>query len=131
MVKKLYYYLVLFSTILFATVACNSIPTAEDCQTFRTGEFSFNSKSAIRIVRTEKTQKEYSLEDEFVDEFSIEWIDDCTYVLTLLSTNKPDKEYLIPGDQMEVRITKTANKGYEYEAKSKLKNFTGTLIKLK
>lgn len=131
MVNKLNFFPIFILALTFLHAACNSSPTKTDCKAFKTGEFTFNSKSAVRIIRTETTQKEYSLEDDFIDEFKIDWIDDCTYILTLLSTNKPDTDYLIPGDQMQVRITKTASKGYEYEAKSKLKNFRGTLVKVK
>ena len=105
------------------------------CDRFKTGEFTFSEKSKIRIVRNDSIQTEFSLtesdEEAFIDKYNIHWINDCTYYLTLRSTNRPEGLDFSMQDTMTVVISATKDYMYEYSAFKQGKTFQGTIIKIK
>ena len=103
-----------------------------NCSKFRTGEFTFSEKSKVRILRTETTQKEYSQRsgEDFIDEYSINWIDSCTYSAKLVKTNHPEGTSMSIGDSMVVTIMRSKNNKYEWQGMVNGEMKKGIMIKL-
>lgn len=102
------------------------------CEQFKNGEFKLGTNSDIRILRDGNTQKEYSNNpnENFTDEYRINWLDDCSYSATLVNTNDQKGHELNIGDSMLVRIVKTAGKRYEWEGHVDGEIKKGIMIKL-
>lgn len=105
------------------------------CKKFKTGEFTYSEKSNIRVIRDAHTQTEYNVNagssEDFIDKYNIHWQDECTYFLTLKSTNRPEGLDFSEQDTLWVTITATNDYIYEYSAFKTGKTFQGSLIKLK
>ena len=90
--------------ILLTFICCTE---SQNCSEFHTGKFELIDKRigyhAI-ITRDKEHQIETNQKTGEVTEFLVEWIDDCTYVVTYLKT---DNNELIPliGKELTVVIT--------------------------
>ncbi len=119
-----------FSLLLLA--ACNSGASGEkDCAAFKTGDFRYAGSDDIRVVRTDSIQTEYSLNPSyrFTDKYRIGWEDNCTYFLTLLSTDRPEGLDFGKDDTLWVKIDRITRKGYTFVAMKKGATYKGELIK--
>ena len=121
---------------LFAWALCAAflMSCSQDvpCSEFTEGEFKLGTSSDVRILRSGNTQKEYSLnpDEDFIDEYRINWLDECTYSATLEKTNRPESTSLAVGDSMMVKITDAAHDRYEWEGHVKGEIKKGIMIKV-
>ena len=87
----------------------------DSCKQFRTGEFTVEGKTCIKIKRTRKFQYEKNTQEKIKSTFRIEWLNECSYTLTLIRTTDKNP---ITRDQigacMPHTIIRTSNKGYTY-----------------
>lgn len=77
-------------------------PSAADCQQFHTGTFVMAGEKTDGYIfkRNKKYQVEQLLPSKKKFKFKIEWMDDCTYVLTPANP----KKYAGPADPVTVEI---------------------------
>lgn len=122
----------LFAGSIAVSLLLSSCREELSCTQFKNGEFKLSANSEIRILREGDTQKEYSNNpnEDFIDVYKINWLDECTYSATLHETNKESGHELSKGDSMLVRIVKTSDKRYEWEGHVKGDIKKGIMIKL-
>ena len=88
-----------------------------DCSDFKTGVFSFESGNAkdVRIRRGKSKQVELHPESSSKVISKIEWMDDCTFILTCIKVNKPENKKYI-GGKLTVKIISVTDSSYTYRA---------------
>ena len=108
-------------------------PTAETCSYFHTGTFKYVGSEDIRIERTDDQQIEYNLNGDggytFTDYYSVVWINECEYYLTLDSTDNESDLQFSKTDTMWTKITSISRTGYSFIAVKGTKTFEGELKK--
>lgn len=89
-----------------------------DCSKFHTGKFKIVSPDDLRTViieRTKDLQIETQLQDKSVTKMSVEWVDDCNYILRYIeSTNPKMDEYA--GTELRIKIMETTNDSFKFKA---------------
>lgn len=91
-------------TIMF-TSACAQ---KSDCNDYHDGVYKIvsNDNKTHLIIRKDDKQVEDVQEDNYLAEFDIEWIDDCTYLLTNKNVIHKPKDYIEHGPSVfKVTIT--------------------------
>lgn len=106
-----------FTLILLFCVALHA--QSPDCQIFRTGKFQNRDgrEEADFIKRGKKFQIEKA--GKLKVKLRVEWIDDCSYKLTIIKGNKAYRENASRGKDapaLIVRITKTNSMSYWQES---------------
>lgn len=96
---------------------------------FRTGKFYYPLiPDASLVVRTKHRQIEYGLKNNAKSVLKIKWLNDSTYVLTLLSTT-----YDIPcfrkGLKLTTKITSHNGNEYSFHTSSKCVEFDAVMVK--
>ncbi|KAB1066153.1 hypothetical protein [Salibacter halophilus] len=121
----------LIGVLAFSLIGCAESENV-NCSKFKTGEFTFSEKSKVRILRSDSIQKEYSQNsgEEFIDEYSINWIDSCTYSAKLIKTNHPEGTSMSIGDSMVVTIMRSKDNKYEWQGMVNGEMKKGIMIKL-
>ena len=111
----------------------DSQATAETCSYFHTGTFKYLGSEDIRIERTKDQQIEYNLNGDggyiFTDYYSIVWMSECEYYLTLDSTDHVTDLEFSTNDTMWTKITTVSRTGYSFIAVKNGKTFQGELKK--
>lgn len=124
--KTMKFLILLLSLNFFS---CNA--QERDCSEFKTGIFKFADSKYVDYVveRNDSIQYEKNNKNGRIIKGSVDWIDDCKYVLTFISDNQGDTT--IVGKKIIVNIVSITDKGYIYEAQSGKETSTNELIKIK
>lgn len=89
-----------------------------DCSKFHTGKFKIVSPDGLRttiIERFEDIQIETQLQDKSETKMSVEWLDDCNYILKYIESTNPEMdEYL--GKELRIKILETTNDSFKFKA---------------
>jgi hypothetical protein len=118
----------LWLLLLLAGAARPAAAQQPACKAMRTGIFQLTSPNGVtaRIIRSASRQTEQMSNSKLQTDYSVEWLDECTYVLT----PRPsffDKYPLAPrGARLTVHITKVT--GNRYTAESTF-NFSPDIIR--
>lgn len=119
--------------ILSSCQGSSNKPTPETCSYFHTGTFKYVGSEDIRIERTKNQQIEYNLNGEggyiFTDYYSVTWINECEYYLTLDSTDHEGDLHFSMNDTMWVKINAIQRTGYSFIAVKGQETFKGELKK--
>lgn len=105
--------------ILFCLISLGQSLWALSCGAYKTGKFIlFEQKSSIhvRIDRTATEQLETDLKTGKYIRFSIKWINECEYDLTLIDGNN-DQVSFFRNRKLSIRITDVYADGYRFEGK--------------
>ena len=105
--------------IFFCLISLSQSLWALGCGAYKTGKFIlFEQKSNIhvRIDRTANEQVETDLKTGRFIRFSIKWISDCEYDLTLIDGNN-DQVSFFRNRKLSIRITDVYADGYRFEGK--------------
>ncbi len=103
---------------------------SNDCKKYHTGFFEFEGKHSNTIVyRKGNYQIEYNIKNGEWVTIGLNWITNCKYSFTYISTNMPGLKDFI-GYTMIVDIVKCNKEGYFYHSKGKEDNieYTGKII---
>lgn len=97
------------------------------CESFKEGYFMIDTPSVGTAVihRTVTKQVEFLYKTYLMLEFTITWIDDCTYVLQkpkVLSNPLQNPVGGLQGIELTVSITETQSKSYFQESKTNFSN---------
>jgi len=86
-----------------------------DCSKFRTGTFKYLNKelSHFTITRNDSTQIEYNSKDNVTIITSVEWVSQCTYILTYENVTNHPYEKKVAGEKIKVTILNTDGNIYE------------------
>lgn len=84
----------------------------DSCRQFATGIFTVQGENYIKIKRTCKYQYENNTSNNIRSKYRIEWLDDCTYKLTMIRTTNKIKELI--GVSMIHKIIKSDDNSYTY-----------------
>lgn len=90
---------------------------AQDCTIYHKGYFTYVDSvgTTILIKRRNKYQYEYDRTKKTWIQFSINWIDDCTYTITQTLTNSKEKRKF-KNSVTKISISKTdGDNGYSYK----------------
>lgn len=85
-------------------------PNNDGCKSFKTGKFMYysaekNTFDSTHIsIRTESTQTYIDLVEGDTLVYSLNWLSDCNYELTLKESNVENTGFLAVGEKLEVRI---------------------------
>ncbi len=130
-IKKLS--LFLLATLVWGCQGNNKVPTPETCTYFHTGTFKYVGSEDIRIERTSDRQIEYNLNGEggyiYTDYYSVVWVNECEYYLTLDSTDHHTDLEFTTSDTMWTKITSITRTGYSFIAVKGNETFEGQLKK--
>lgn len=125
--------IILLIGIITSCQGRNSDPTNETCSYFHTGTFKYLGSEDIRIERTKTQQIEYNLNGEggyiYTDYYSVTWVNDCEYYLTLDSTDHAGDLAFTKNDTMWVKINSILRTGYSFIAVKGQETFQGELKK--
>lgn len=108
---------------------CSQPP--KDCSHFKTGTFKYANPSYANfiVVRDDSIQIETDTVNNAKIIGSIEWIDNCKYILTYKEAiNLPQNNLM--GKQIEVKIVEADNKGYKCRASDGLKDLDIEMVKV-
>lgn len=102
------------------------------CVKFKKGRFTYENPmlSEILIERNRKVQKE--IYKEYKSVFSIEWISNCSYIMTYKKSTRPRMKHL-KGEQIYVDIIDVLEDGsyvYRSEASFRKETYFGVLKKI-
>ena len=102
------------------------------CLEAHEGVFKLSQESPVRIVREGDVQVEYSQDEAYayVDSYHIQWVSDCQYMLSLISSSRPSDLEFTEEDTMSVTIVKRFADGYSYIASKTGKSFDGSLYRV-
>jgi len=97
-----------------------------DCKRFRTGTFkmTYYGKPTI-IVRTETKQQQFFDGQKTPVEFTVKWLNDCTFTLTLIKGQFDKVKAIPPNATLTMQIVKTSKNSYTQVTTA---NFTGQSI---
>lgn len=103
-------------TLFFCMLlSCLSTYSQSNCADFKNGTFKFTDKETGRvciITRDDNKQTEKMEDTQEVYDFTIKWLDSCTYTVTPTAiTIKKNKEILKLGT-MTVKITPVTDSSY-------------------
>lgn len=103
-------------TLFFCTLlSCLLTYSQSNCSDFKNGTFKFTDKETNRvciITRNDNKQTEKMEDTQEVYDFTIKWLDSCTYTVTpTTATIKKNKEILKLGT-MTVKITPASDSSY-------------------
>jgi len=118
--------------LLFLFTLSNNLfsQDSNNCKKYHKGFFEFDGKHLKTVVYREGNyQIEYNIENGEWVTIKLNWINDCKYSFTYLSTNMPGLKDFI-GYTMIVDIVKGDSKGYFYHSIGKDDNneYTGEII---
>lgn len=108
----------LWLLLLLAGAARPAAAQQPACQAMRTGVFRMTSPNGVttRIIRSANRQTEQMSNSRLQTDYSVEWLDACTYVLTPRASFF-DKYPLAPRSaRLTVHITKVAGNRYTTES---------------
>ena len=105
--------------IVILFLSLNNKPQELRCEKFKTGKFKYtNSKySGWIVTRTDSTQTETILKEGIEIHSTIEWQNNCEYILTYTKTKNFDIKEII-GKSIEITIIKTTLDAYTYRSKN-------------
>ena len=117
--------------ILLSCIVLSSCTKKIECSNFKTGTFKFAGKknSDIRIFRTEDSHIEVSEKYNYRDEYSVKWLDECTYVVTLKKTDNDDTSLKI-GDSLTWSIIETNGNNFIVEGEINGETRTSEMVKI-
>lgn len=94
----------------------------DNCKEFKTGEFEIDSEvGRFIITRYENRQIEYNEQLGLEIEFTIEWINDCSYKLTPVKILQNKKDFNYPMDLiLTVEILETSKDSYLQRSSSNI-----------
>jgi hypothetical protein len=97
-----------------------------DCKRFHTGTFkmTYYGKPTI-IVRTETKQQQFYDGQKTPVEFTVKWLSDCTFTLTLVKGQFDKVKAIPPNATLTMQIVKTSKNSYTQVTTA---NFTGQSI---
>ena len=125
--------LFLLAPLVWGCQGNNKVPTAETCAYFHIGTFKYVGSEDIRIERTKDRQIEYNLNGNggyiYTDYYSVHWINECEYYLTLDSTDHASDLHFTQQDTMWTKITSITRTGYSFIAVKGQETFDGQLKK--
>ncbi len=77
----------------------------QNCADFKTGIYTYSdpSNNEVKVIRSDSTQAELFIKEGVALHSSIQWIDDCTYVLTIIGALNIEGKDII-GKTAEVEI---------------------------
>ncbi|MCG2419546.1 hypothetical protein K8089_10970 [Aequorivita sp. F47161] len=110
-------YIVTFIILGFALIGYSQ---EKNCSNFRIGEFRYVEENMPeKIIRTESMQIETNFDNNVVIKSTIEWISDCTYILTYseILNYKYDTSDII-GKKIYCEIVETNAHEFKVHAKS-------------
>jgi hypothetical protein len=109
-----------------------SFSFAQDCRSLRIGKFRLDDpefKLRTVIERTETTQIETDLDTGDTITSTIEWPEDCTYVLTAIkTTDKSEQAQFLIGKRLIVEITGIKNEKILFSCSIEDYNFKGSFF---
>ena len=109
-----------------------SFSSAQDCRSLRVGKFRLDDpefKLRTVIERTETLQVETDLDTGDTITSTIEWPDDCTYVLTATkTTDKSEQAQFLIGKRLVVEITGIENEKILFNCSIEDYNFEGSFF---
>ena len=109
----------LFLLLLFSGKISAQSATADECNQFRTGTFTYKAMPDIIIERDSLYQTERNPADGSYVKMSIKWTSPCTYELRLVDTNKrKDKKFWKKIKVLTVTITYVDDDGYRFSCTS-------------
>lgn len=134
MKRKFHLLICLVSLVIISSCqGGSSKPTPETCSYFHTGTFKYLGSEDIRIERTKDQQIEYNLNGDggyiYTDYYSVNWINECEYYLTLDSTDHEGDLDFGANDTMWVKINNIMRTGYSFIAVKGAETFKGELKK--
>lgn len=128
-------FLAILVTLFFVSCqSSDSEPRKETCAQFHTGTFKYMGSEDIRIERTNDQQIEYNLKGEngylYTDIYSITWVNECEYFLTLDSTDHPQDLNFTKTDTMWTKISSVSRNGYTFTAIKGKEIFNGEVKRI-
>lgn len=105
---------ILFTLLL----TCLSSSSNADCSDFRTGTYSLKDAEVGTdhlIERTNTIQTETNLKTGTKSIFSVTWINDCEYELTIIEGRDEVMNYF-KDKTLVVQITQTTENGYSFDS---------------
>lgn len=100
---------VLFSLYIFLVSA------QPDCNRFKTGNYTLEGSSYLKIKRTRKYQYEYNTVENTESKYRVKWLSNCVYTLTLIcSTDTSEVRRSMYNAPIRITITETNNDKYRY-----------------
>jgi hypothetical protein len=97
-----------------------------DCKRFHTGTFKmmYYGKPTI-VVRTKTKQQQFFDGQKTPVEFTVKWLSDCTFTLTLIKGRLDKVKAVPPNAVLTMQIVKTSKNSYTQVTTA---NFTGQSI---
>lgn len=108
----------------------NCYQPERDCESYKTGTFSFTTELEGKETTTQFTRSEDLEISEFqgsIDSAAVRWINDCEYILTNLNPRSPNEEKPI---HMKILSTTDNSYTFEYKLVGSTKTSRGTAIKI-
>lgn len=90
--------------LLFATLGFSSFSYSQNCKNYKNGKFKLQDDNlgvTYIIERKGNLQTERKLGEDFVLDFEVIWIDECSYIL---KSSKKTAEFLKSDDDLIVEI---------------------------
>lgn len=105
-----------------------ALNSQSNCQLYRTGKFVLkdpNLKINNKIERTETYQLEKDLQTGAVTMFTINWLSECEYELTIMDGDSEQVNFF-RGKKLIVKILEVYSDGYKFEGHIKGTNIFKT-----
>ena len=96
---------------------------------FKNGTYKYN-RPWLKTTTKREDNKQYAIENDFIDEYDLEWYDDHRYTITLVKTNDPNLTHKI-GEKSYIEIICIINSNnYMFRSSRDGKNFTEIFTKI-
>ena len=96
---------------------------------FKNGTYKYN-RPWLKTTTKRVDNKQYAIENDFIDEYDLEWYDEHRYTITLVKTNDPNLKHKI-GEKSYIEIICIINSNnYMFRSSRDGKNFTEIFTKI-
>lgn len=110
----------------------NSYTQEKNCFKFKTGNFEYSDAKYTewKVTRTDSTQIEVNTKTDIEIYSSIQWLNDCEYILTCTKVKNPTSDNII-GKVYHVKITDVFSNRYNCIAVAKNDDIALNLLMIK
>jgi len=124
----------IFYSLIFLTMvvkAPGAYSPYSDCRKFFEGTWTYTVNNQVfEVERTFDKTIEYTENKRYKFEYENKWLDDCTYEIKLVKTNKPHYQLEQIGEMVTVKILKIDKTKMKYTAVFRGRETPGEMRKI-